>query len=79
VGGAAAPPPTAPATGPGEFTRIVASAPPEETPVASAPTVAAPQSAGAKATRSPYLPLFLILGFVFLVVVALVLYFVLRH
>ncbi len=67
------------ATGPGEFTRIVASAPVEEPPIAAAPVVQTPQSAGRKATGSPYLPLFLILGFVFLVAVALILYFALRH
>jgi hypothetical protein len=79
------PPAAAPAasSGPGEYTRLFGSAagtfvPPEPAP---APPVAAPPAAApapAPAARASRLPLFLILGFVLLMMVAVVLYFLLR-
>lgn len=74
-------PPLPPSGGPGEYTRMVAA----EAPAAPAPT---PQPAAAfptarpapaKPATSPYLPLYLILGFVLLIGLLLILYFALRH
>jgi hypothetical protein len=72
------PPAAAPAasSGPGEYTRLFGSAAGTLAPPEPAP--ASPVAAPAPAAGASRLPLFLILGFVLLMIVAVVLYFLLR-